>query len=239
MTPEAKKALYKQVSQPFPEEAIERTDGRQTGKGFSTTGIKAQFIINRLNEALGIGGWRTHRTITMKELTTNSGRKAYEGVCDLVPELGRMSRWHLHPVCRGAGRRRPHLGVRGRRQEGLVQQRPEEGGSGIRRGLAGLRRHHRRRQRADSGAGPARGLEPEAPAAGQARDAAAAGLDGAPAAEHRVKLDGPSIRPSTFGSLNSTGLRFRNLPAGVLGSPSSSPGPRGSAPSEPVRRKGP
>src|SRR5512140_556078 len=88
MTPEAKKALYKQVSQPFPEEAIERTDGRVTGKGYSTTGIKAQFVINRLNEVLGIGGWRTHRKIAAKELTTNSGRKAYEAVCDLVLELG-------------------------------------------------------------------------------------------------------------------------------------------------------
>lgn len=28
MTPEAKKARYKQLSQPLPEEAIERTDGR-------------------------------------------------------------------------------------------------------------------------------------------------------------------------------------------------------------------
>ena len=88
MTPEAKKSLYKQLSQPFPEEAIERTDGRHTGKGYSTTGIKAQFIINRLNEALGIGGWRTHRKITVRELTTNSGRKAYEAICDLVLELG-------------------------------------------------------------------------------------------------------------------------------------------------------
>jgi hypothetical protein len=88
MTPEAKKKLYQQLAQPFPEEAIERTDGRQTGKGYSTTGIKAQFIINRLNETLGIGGWRTHRTIAVKEIATNSGRKAYEAVCDLVLELG-------------------------------------------------------------------------------------------------------------------------------------------------------
>ena len=91
MTPAAKKARYKQLSQPFPEEAIERTDGRQTGKGYSTTGIKAQFIINRLNEALGIGGWRTHRKVVVKELTTSSGRTAYEAGCELVgaPTLGR------------------------------------------------------------------------------------------------------------------------------------------------------
>ena len=52
MTPEAKKKLYQQLSQPFPEEAIERTDGRVTGKGYSTTGIKAQFIINRLRQGV-------------------------------------------------------------------------------------------------------------------------------------------------------------------------------------------
>jgi hypothetical protein len=34
-------APEEQFSQPFPEEAIERTDGRQAGKGYSTTGIKA------------------------------------------------------------------------------------------------------------------------------------------------------------------------------------------------------
>jgi hypothetical protein len=88
MNPEQKKTLYKHLSQPFPEEAIERTDGRVTGKGYSTTGIKAQFVINRLNEVLGIGGWRTHRKINVRELTTNSDRKAYEAVCDLVLELG-------------------------------------------------------------------------------------------------------------------------------------------------------
>ena len=46
MTPEAKKRMYQQLSQPLPEEAIERTDGRVTGKGYSTAGIKAQFVIN-------------------------------------------------------------------------------------------------------------------------------------------------------------------------------------------------
>ena len=34
MTPEAKKALYKQPWQPFPEETVERTDG-----GHSTTSV--------------------------------------------------------------------------------------------------------------------------------------------------------------------------------------------------------
>jgi hypothetical protein len=88
VTPEAKKKLYQQVSQPFPEEAVERTDGRVTGKGYSTTGIMAQFVINRLNEVLGIGGWRTHRKMSVRGLITNSGRKAYEAICDLVLELG-------------------------------------------------------------------------------------------------------------------------------------------------------
>jgi hypothetical protein len=88
MTNDEKRKLYAALSAPFPEAAIERTDGRITGKGYSTTGIKAQFVINRLNEVLGVGGWRTHREITVKEIVTSSGRKAYEAICDLVLEIG-------------------------------------------------------------------------------------------------------------------------------------------------------
>ena len=88
MSNEDKKKLYQQLAAPFPEDAIERTDGRVTGKGYSTTGIKYQYVVNRLNEVVGVGGWRAHREITVKQITTGSGRKAYEALCDLVLELG-------------------------------------------------------------------------------------------------------------------------------------------------------
>ena len=47
MTNEDKKRVYAALATPFPEEAIERTDGRVTGRGYSTTGIKYQYIASR------------------------------------------------------------------------------------------------------------------------------------------------------------------------------------------------
>ena len=49
MTNEEIKKIYAALSAPFPEEAIERTDGRITRRGYSTTGIKYQYVVNRLN----------------------------------------------------------------------------------------------------------------------------------------------------------------------------------------------
>ncbi|MCC6334318.1 MAG: hypothetical protein IT380_10065 [Myxococcales bacterium] len=83
-----RKKLYAALAAPFPEEAIERTDGRQTGKGYSTTGIKYQYVVNRLNEVLGFGAFRAHRTITVKEIKRTNGRPAFEAICDLTLELG-------------------------------------------------------------------------------------------------------------------------------------------------------
>ena len=76
MTNEEKKKFYAALSMPFPEEAIQRTDGRITGKGYSTTGIGYAFITARLNEVVGLGNWRTHREITVKTITTAKGRPA-------------------------------------------------------------------------------------------------------------------------------------------------------------------
>jgi hypothetical protein len=88
MTAEEKKKIYAALSAPFPENAIQRTEGRITGRGYDTTGIGYQFICNRLNEVLGVGGWRAHRTVTVKTITTSKGREAFEAICDLTLELG-------------------------------------------------------------------------------------------------------------------------------------------------------
>jgi hypothetical protein len=88
MTSEEKRKVYQQLAAPFPEEAIERTDGRVTGRGYSTTGIKYQYVVNRLNEVVGLGNWRPHREITVREVTTAKGRPAFEAVCDITLELG-------------------------------------------------------------------------------------------------------------------------------------------------------
>ena len=68
MTSAEKKAIYAALAKPFDEHCIQRTEGRLTGRGYDTTGIGYQHIANRLNEVLGVGGWRAHRTVTVKEI---------------------------------------------------------------------------------------------------------------------------------------------------------------------------
>jgi hypothetical protein len=91
VTSEDKKRIYSALSAPFPEDAIQRTDGRITGRGYSTTGIGYAFITARLNEVVGLGNWRTHREITVRTITTPKGRTAHEAICDLVMELGQWN----------------------------------------------------------------------------------------------------------------------------------------------------
>jgi len=88
MTHDEKKKIYAALAAPFPEHCIQRTEGRVTGRGYDTTGIGYQHIANRLNEVLGVGGWRAHRTVTVKEITRSNGRPAFEAICDITLELG-------------------------------------------------------------------------------------------------------------------------------------------------------
>ncbi len=85
---EDKRKLYAMLSAPFTDEAIERTEGRVTGKGYDTTGIKYQYVVNRMNEVLGVGGWRTQQAITVREITTSKGRPAFDATCDITLQLG-------------------------------------------------------------------------------------------------------------------------------------------------------
>jgi hypothetical protein len=81
--------LYQELAAPFKDKrAIEETSGRLTGRGYDTTGIKYQFIVNRLNEVLGLGGFRVQREMTVKQTATAKGRPGYEAICDLALQLG-------------------------------------------------------------------------------------------------------------------------------------------------------
>lgn len=88
MTTDERKKIYAALAAAFSENCIQRTDGKLTGKGYSTSGIGYQFIVNRLNEVLGVGCFRAHRTMTIKEFTRSNGRPAVECVCDLTLEIG-------------------------------------------------------------------------------------------------------------------------------------------------------
>ena len=88
MTNDEKKKLFKILSAPFTDEAIERTEGRVTGRGYDTTGIKAAYIVARLNEVLGVGSYRTQQSTTVRETTTAKGRTAFDATCELELQLG-------------------------------------------------------------------------------------------------------------------------------------------------------
>lgn len=85
---EDRKKIFTALAAPFPEEAIERTDGRVTGRGYDTSGIKYQYVVDRINEVLGVGGFRTHRTTAIKGATSAKGRPVFEALCEVRLELG-------------------------------------------------------------------------------------------------------------------------------------------------------
>ncbi len=88
MNREEKTKIYLALSARFPEEAIERTNGNVTGRGYSTTGIKYQYIINRMNEVLGLGGYRTEQSVSVRPSTTQKGRAVFEATCEIRLQLG-------------------------------------------------------------------------------------------------------------------------------------------------------
>lgn len=88
MTNIDKTELLRRLSEPFPEEAIERTRASQNGKGYDTTGVRVQFVINRLNDVLGLGGFRVERAFLTRERATRSGATMFEVICDLSLQLG-------------------------------------------------------------------------------------------------------------------------------------------------------
>ena len=87
-TPENLQEIYRKLSAAFPEEAIERTKGATTRKGYDTTGIKYQYIVNRLNEVLGVGGFKVTREFVVRDKQTRNGFAMVEVTCDLTMQLG-------------------------------------------------------------------------------------------------------------------------------------------------------
>ena len=52
------KELLAELSKPFPEDAITRVSATASGRGRELTGIKRAYLIERLNEVVGVGGWQ-------------------------------------------------------------------------------------------------------------------------------------------------------------------------------------
>lgn len=70
------KKLYDELSKPLDKRAIQRSKGADTKKGYDTTGYGYQFIVNRFNEVLGVGGWNwAFEEIERAEGTYKSGTR--------------------------------------------------------------------------------------------------------------------------------------------------------------------
>ena len=72
------KELYAKLSAALSKEAVQRSTGAKTGKGYDTTGYGYQYIVNRFNEVLGIGGWNwSFKEVERAEGAYRSGQKFY------------------------------------------------------------------------------------------------------------------------------------------------------------------
>lgn len=97
--------LYAALALPFPPAAVERTDGRVTGRGYDTTGIKCQYVVNRLNEVLGVGGFRAVCATSVRVAQTAKGRPLYEALAELTLELGEWQggHWRCYAIAAAPG----------------------------------------------------------------------------------------------------------------------------------------
>ncbi len=95
--------IFRRLAEPFPEEAVERTKASLTRKGYDTTGIKYQYVVNRLNDVLGLGGFRVERDFVVKERQSRNGNTLYEVACDLIMQLGRWEDGKFLPFAEATG----------------------------------------------------------------------------------------------------------------------------------------
>lgn len=67
LTPTILNQLYPLLQYPFSGEAVQKASKAQTKKGYDTTGVGYQFLVNRMNEVLGPSHWGYYQEI-IKEI---------------------------------------------------------------------------------------------------------------------------------------------------------------------------
>lgn len=85
--------IYRQLSSSFPSDVIERTKAEKTKRGYDTTGVKYQAIVDRFNDVLTPWGW-SYEIIAGEcaESKSADGRNRYEYIIDIaVTVLGRTA----------------------------------------------------------------------------------------------------------------------------------------------------
>lgn len=88
LSAEKQAEILKRLMEPFPDDAIQRTNGRITRKGYDTTGYGYQYIVNRLNEVLGLGGWYDEKTYDVTVGETKMGEGKWSAICYLTIYFG-------------------------------------------------------------------------------------------------------------------------------------------------------
>lgn len=87
-TKEELQEIFRRLAEPFPEDAVERTSGAVTHKGYDTTGYKYIHVVNRLNEVLGVGGFKVEHEFSVREKPSKNGGILFDVTCDMVVQLG-------------------------------------------------------------------------------------------------------------------------------------------------------
>ena len=72
------KKIYELLSADMPKEAVQNSKKEETRKGYDTSGFQYQYLVNRFNEVLGIGGWEWNFVeMERAEGAYKSGQKFY------------------------------------------------------------------------------------------------------------------------------------------------------------------
>lgn len=84
-------ALYVALCAALPNDAITRTRGAETRKGYDTTGYGYQYIVDRMNDVLGIAGWRASATYEVSEHESGKGKAMFDATAHVRIEIGQLS----------------------------------------------------------------------------------------------------------------------------------------------------
>lgn len=81
--PDKQAEIYKLLSAPLPQNAIQFTSKEKTKKGYDMTGYSYQFVVNRLNEVLGPLNWSTKEEFEIVKAANPSAFKKWETTCKI------------------------------------------------------------------------------------------------------------------------------------------------------------
>jgi len=82
-------AIYRDLCSELPAGAVQRTNGKETRKGYDTDGYGYQYCVDLLNTVVGLGHWRIIAAEAFcDEGEYSNGRKAYEVGYDVTVQLG-------------------------------------------------------------------------------------------------------------------------------------------------------